>query len=134
MAQKEIVTVTMGSYVTYLRIAASLVNSLCSLCPLYSFVLLRSVLRILVKNDAGLSKQCMKVKMMVGLKCQNGVGMSKFCRFFLSKCCRFRRTRLHHLLSTIYIGTTNTSLIIECSKRVIKQSEELLILTVKPKI
>ena len=49
MAPKEIVTMTMSSFVTYLRIDASLVNSLCLLCPLYSFVLFLSLLRILVK-------------------------------------------------------------------------------------
>ena len=49
MAQKEIVTMTMPSFVAYLRIDPSLMNSLCLLCPLYSFVLLLSLLRILVK-------------------------------------------------------------------------------------
>ena len=46
MAQEEIVTMTMSSYVTYLRIDAGLVNSL---CPLYSFVPLLSLLRYLMK-------------------------------------------------------------------------------------
>ena len=49
MAQKDIVTTTMSSYVTYLRSDASLVNSLCLLCPLYSFVPLLSLLRNLLK-------------------------------------------------------------------------------------
>ena len=35
MVQKEIVAMPMSSFVTYLRIYDSLMNSLCLLCPLY---------------------------------------------------------------------------------------------------
>ena len=70
-------------------------NSLCLLCPLYSFDLLLSFPRFSRENqcinNAGLSKQCMNVKMVVGLKCQNTAGMSKFCRYILSKWRRFAK-------------------------------------------
>ena len=49
MAQKESVTMTMSRFVTCLRIDASLMNSLCLLCPLYSFVPLLSLHRYLMK-------------------------------------------------------------------------------------
>ena len=49
IAQKESVTMSMPSFVKYLRIDASVMNSLCLLCPLYSFVLLLSLLRYLMK-------------------------------------------------------------------------------------
>ena len=58
MAPKEIVTMTMSSFVTYLMIDASLMNSLCLLCPLYSFVLLLSLLRILVKISVQMMLVC----------------------------------------------------------------------------
>ena len=120
----------MSSSVTYLylRIDNSTVNSLCLLCPLYSIVQLLSMLRYHENqciNDAGMSKQCINVKMVVSLKCQNGAGMSKLCRYILSKWCRFRisveEEQPHHHL---HFHTTNTSLIIERSKCIIKQSED----------
>ena len=40
-------------------------------------------------NDVILSKQCIIVKMLFGLKCQNGTGISKLCRYNLSKWRRF---------------------------------------------
>ena len=73
----------MSSFVTYLMIDASLVNSLCLLCPIYSFVPLLSAQishESQCINEAGLSKQCINVKMVVGLKCQHGAGVSKLCR------------------------------------------------------
>ena len=54
-------------------------------------------------NDAGLSKQYMNVKMMVGLKCQNSAGMSKFRRFILSKWCRFGKILVEEELERIII-------------------------------
>ena len=79
--------------------------------------------RIQWSNDAGLSKQCMNVKTVVGLKCQNGAGMSKLCRYILSKWCRFRQsfgTRSNHKSSSIHtsnvIATEQMNVVGEASK------------------
>ena len=75
-------------------------------------------------NDAGMSKQYINVKILVGLKCQNNVGMSKHCRYIFVKMVRVYKTGLHyHHLPTCY-----ASLIIERSKRLIKESENWIML------
>ena len=73
-----------------------------------------------------MSKQCINVKMVVSLKCQNGAGMSKLCRYILSKWCRFRISveEEQDRIIIYSIHTTNTSLIIERSKCIIKQSKD----------
>ena len=75
-------------------------------------------------NAAGMSKQYIHVKMVVDLKCQSDAGMSKHCRYIFVKMVRVYKTGLHyHHLPTCY-----ASLIIERSKRLIKQSENWIML------
>ena len=55
--------------------------------------------------------------MVVGLKCQNGAGMSKLCRYFLSKWCRFRKnfgTRIQDTSNAI--ATEQMNVVGEASK------------------
>ena len=79
-----------------------------------------------------MSKQCINVKVVVGLKCQNGAGMSKLCRYILSKWCRFRTISVKDRI--IIFHTTNASLIIERSKCTNKQSEDWQMSTVNPNV
>ena len=57
--------------------------------------------------------------MVVGLKCQNGAGMSKLCRYILSKWCRFRQS-FGHKSSSIHtsnaIATEQMNVVGEASK------------------
>ena len=61
--------------------------------------------------------------MLVGLKCQNGAGVSKLCRYILSNWCRFRTTsaeaELDRIIIYSYIKCNRTN---ECSGQS-KQSE-----------
>ena len=67
MAQKEIVTMTMSSLVTYLRIDTSLMNFGLPALFIYSVAQSSQNSReIQCINDVGLSKQCINVKMVVG--------------------------------------------------------------------
>ena len=80
---------------SYLITPVGLANLLCLLCPQIPIVPLeprqsaKISHQIQRSNDAGLSKQCIFVKMVVGVNCQNGAGMSKHCRYILSKWRRF---------------------------------------------
>ena len=73
--------------------------------------------------------------MVVGLKCQNGAGMSKLCRYILSKWCRFRKISVEEELDRIIIFSYyKCFLIIERSKCTQKQSEDWLMPTVNPNV
>ena len=74
------------------RTTKGLISSLCSLCPLYSFVPLLTAKGIgLDFSSNSASKWFRFVKTIQifqnkeGLKCQNDAGMSECCRFILSK-------------------------------------------------
>ena len=64
----------------------------------------------------------MNVKTVVGLKCQNGAGMSKLCRYILSKWCRCRHSFGHKSSSIHTYFKCNCNRTNECSGRS-KQSE-----------
>ena len=70
-----------------------------------------------------MSKQCRNVKTVVGLKCQNGAGVSKLCRYILSKWCMFRtisvEAELDRIIIYSYFKCNRTN---ECSGQS-KQSE-----------
>ena len=69
---------------------------------------------------------------MGGLKCQNGAGMSKLCRYILSKRCRFRKISVEEELDRIIIFSYY--MMIERSKFTQKQSEDWLMPTVNPNV
>ena len=89
MGQNQNVTVAMSSSNTHLKIDTKLMKSPCLLCPQFALVSLQNSHEIHCSSNAGLSKQCIYVKMLVGVICQNDVGMSKHYGYILSKWWRF---------------------------------------------
>ena len=69
---------TLSNYETYLRADATLVNSLCLLCPLYSFGMLLNLLRIFIEVQCG-KRKCATPENPKKLSCsqqyQAGIGL-----------------------------------------------------------